>query len=240
MNCSDIILILTGILTSAQLQHELMATYGCFESGDTEVVLLMDGNEVGYADFKEGKGVWTGPNVPPIITSHSLIAYEYAKLTRIWCMERMEFGKGAVPSIPQVKDAPESIIYPRDEEELGVENTLICFLNNFYPPPIKVNWTKNGLEVTEGAFLSRYYPNKDGTFHQFSTLSFTPQEGDVYACTVEHTALKDPKTRFWEPEVSEVSGSSAGPAVFGGVGLALGLLGVATGTFLIIKGNQRN
>ncbi|KAK6274345.1 hypothetical protein J4Q44_G00392530 [Coregonus suidteri] len=155
-------------------------------------------------------------------------------------MERMKFGKGAVPSIPQVKDAPESIIYPRDEEELGVENTLICFLNHFYPPPIKVNWTKNGLEVTEGAYLSRYYPNKDGTFHQFSTLSFTPQEGDVYACTVEHTALKDPKTRFWEPEVSEVSGSSAGPAVFCGVGLTLGLLGVATGTFLIIKGNQRN
>ncbi|KAK6326918.1 hypothetical protein J4Q44_G00025630 [Coregonus suidteri] len=99
-------------------------------------------------------------------------------------MQRMGWGKSAVPSIPQVKDAPESTIYPRDEEELG--------------------------------------------------------EGDVYACTVEHTALKDPKTRFWEPEVSEMSGSSAGPAVFCGVGLTLGLLGVATGTFLIIKGNQCN
>ncbi|XP_045064242.1 HLA class II histocompatibility antigen, DP alpha 1 chain-like [Coregonus clupeaformis] len=96
-------------------------------------------------------------------------------------MERMKFGKGAVPSIPQVKD---------------------------------------------------------GTFHQFSTLSFTPQKGDFYACTVAHTALKDPKTRFWG--VSEVSVSSADPAVFFGVGLALGLLGVATGTFLIIKGNQCN
>ncbi|XP_041709858.1 H-2 class II histocompatibility antigen, A-K alpha chain-like [Coregonus clupeaformis] len=148
-------------------------------------------------------------------------------------VSNQRWGKSAVPSIPQVKDAPESIIYPRDEGELGVENTLICFLNHFYPPPFKVNWTKNGLEVTEGAYLSRYYPNKDGTFHQFSTLSFTPQEGDVYACTVEHTALKDPKT-------SEVSGSSAGPAVFCGVGLTLGLLGVATGTFLIIKGNQCN
>ncbi|CAB1334651.1 unnamed protein product [Coregonus sp. 'balchen'] len=41
-----------------------------------------------------------------------------------------------------------------------------------------------------------------------------------------------------EPEFSEVSASSADPAVFCGVGLALGLLGVATGTFLIIKGNQ--
>ncbi|XP_041708084.2 H-2 class II histocompatibility antigen, A-U alpha chain [Coregonus clupeaformis] len=243
MNYSVIILILTGtVFTSAQLQHELMATYGCFDSGDLEVVVVMDGDEIGYANFKEGKGVWTVPNVPPspAITNHSSTFYKYAILSQMWCKQRMGWGERAVPSIPQVKDAPESTIYPRDEEELGVENTLICFLNYFYPPPVKVNWTKNSLEVTEGAYLSRYYPNKDGTFHQFSTLSFTPQEGDVYACTVEHTALKDPKTRFWEPEVSEVSGSSAGPAVFCGVGLTLGLLGVATGTFLIIKGNQCN
>ncbi|CAB1352292.1 unnamed protein product [Coregonus sp. 'balchen'] len=116
------------------------------------------------------------------------------------------------------ENAPESIIYPRDEVELGVENTLICFVNGFFPPPVKVNWTKNGMEVTEGLSLSRYYPNKDGTFHQFSSLSFTPQKEDVYY---------------------KVSGSSAGPgpAVFCGVGLTLGLLGVATGIFLY-KGKE--
>ncbi|XP_041709958.1 H-2 class II histocompatibility antigen, A-R alpha chain-like [Coregonus clupeaformis] len=136
--------------------------------------------------------------------------------------------------------APQSTIYPRDEEELGVENTLIYSVNHFFPSSVKVNWTNNSLEVTEGASLSWCNLTKDGTFHQFSTVSFTPQKGDFYACTVAHTALKDPKTRFWEPEFSEVSASSTDPAVFCGVGLALGLLGVATGTFLIIKGNQCN
>eukprot|EP00063_Salmo_salar_P017684 XP_013992519.1 PREDICTED: H-2 class II histocompatibility antigen, A-K alpha chain-like isoform X2 [Salmo salar] len=132
-------------------------------------------------------------------------------------------------------DAPESTIYPRDEVELGVENTLICFVNDFFPPPVKVYWTKNEMEVTEGLSLSRYYPNKDGTFHQFSSLSFTPQKEDVYICAVAHTALKEPKTREYK-----VSGSSAGPgpAVFCGVGLTLGLLGVATGIFLIYKGKR--
>lgn len=43
-----------------------------------------------------------------------------------------------------------------------------------------------------------------------------------------------------EYEICEVSGSSAGPAVFCGVGLTLGLLGVATGTFLYVKGQQFN
>ena len=43
-----------------------------------------------------------------------------------------------------------------------------------------------------------------------------------------------------EYKIHEVSGSSAGPAVFCGVGLTLGLLGVATGTFLYVKGQQFN
>ncbi|CAB1334644.1 unnamed protein product [Coregonus sp. 'balchen'] len=134
-----------------------------------------------------------------------------------------------------------STIYPRDEEELGVENTLIYSVNHFFPPSVKVNWTNNSLEVTEGASLSWCNLIKDRTFYQFSTLSFTPLEGDFYACTVAHTARRTPKlgSGVW-PEVSEVSASSAGPAVFCRVGLALGLLGVATGTFLIIKGNQCN
>ncbi len=40
------------------------------------------------------------------------------------------------------------------------------------------------------------------------------------------------------PDV-EVAMPSVGPAVFCGVGLTLGLLGVAMGTFFIIKGNNR-
>ncbi len=39
------------------------------------------------------------------------------------------------------------------------------------------------------------------------------------------------------PDV-EVAIPSVGPAVFCGVGLTLGLLGVAMGTFFIVKGNK--
>ncbi|XP_062323427.1 H-2 class II histocompatibility antigen, A-R alpha chain-like isoform X2 [Osmerus eperlanus] len=132
--------------------------------------------------------------------------------------------------------APGSTIYPKEKIELGSENTLICFVNDFFPPSINVKWTKNNVELTEGS-LGRYHLNKDGTFFQVSTLTFTPQDGDVYACTVEHPALESPRTRFWEVEVNE---SSAGPAVFCGVGLTLGLLGVAAGTFLLVKQPQSN
>jgi len=38
----------------------------------------------------------------------------------------------------------------------------------------------------------------------------------------------------------EVALPGVGPAVFCGVGLTLGLLGVATGTFFLVKGNNCN
>uniref|UniRef100_A0A674CAQ6 Ig-like domain-containing protein n=1 Tax=Salmo trutta TaxID=8032 RepID=A0A674CAQ6_SALTR len=200
MNLSVTIVVLTAVVcTSAEIPHETVYVLGCLEKTKVEAELQLDGEEVVYADFQSGQEVWTLPEFLGPFPSSS------TRMPLKW--------------LYSPPDAPESTIYPRAEEELGVENTLICFANHFYPPPVKVNWTKNGLEVTEGASLSRYYPNEDGTFHQFSSLSFTPQEGDVYGCTVEHTALEDPKTRFWEYEVREVSGSSAGPAVFCGVGL---------------------
>lgn len=93
-------------------------------------------------------------------------------------------------------EAPGSTIYPKEKIELESENTLICFVNDFYPPSINVKWTKNNVKLTEGS-LGRYHLNKDGTFFQVSTLTFTPQDGDIYACTVEHPALESPQTRFW-------------------------------------------
>ena len=89
------------------------------------------------------------------------------------------------------------MIYPKDEVVIGTENTLICFVNHFFPPPIKVKWTKNDVVVAVEDRILSYLPNPDKTYRHISTLTFTPQEGDVYACTVEHEALQEPQTRFW-------------------------------------------
>uniref|UniRef100_A0A8C9SQU8 Ig-like domain-containing protein n=1 Tax=Scleropages formosus TaxID=113540 RepID=A0A8C9SQU8_SCLFO len=96
-----------------------------------------------------------------------------------------------------ISDPPQVTIYPRDYVLPGEGNKLICLVNNFFPPPVKVKWTKNDVEVTEGVTLSRYYPNKDLTFRQYSTVPIIPQEGDVYSCTVEHKGLSEPETRLW-------------------------------------------
>lgn len=94
-------------------------------------------------------------------------------------------------------EAPEIMIYPRDDVVTEEENTLICFINHFYPPTINIKWTKNDEEImVEDAFY-KCTPNSDGTFYVFSTLSFVPKQGDIYSCTVEHESLKGPQTKFW-------------------------------------------
>lgn len=77
------------------------------------------------------------------------------------------------------------------------ENTLICFINHFFPPTINIKWTKNDIEVAVEDPFIKCLPNPDGTFYVFSTLDFVPNEGDIYSCTVEHKALEEPQTKFW-------------------------------------------
>uniref|UniRef100_A0A4W5PG27 Ig-like domain-containing protein n=1 Tax=Hucho hucho TaxID=62062 RepID=A0A4W5PG27_9TELE len=79
---------------------------------------------------------------------------------------------------------------------LGVPNTLICRVSDFHPTPVVVTWTRNEQPVEERTVSqTQYYSNED--FRTFSYLSITPQEGDIYSCSVGHVSLQEPLTRIW-------------------------------------------
>ncbi|XP_070821936.1 H-2 class II histocompatibility antigen, A-U alpha chain-like [Chaetodon trifascialis] len=236
---SLLILILNIFCAFSQIRHEVVYILGCFENGTTEVQFEYDAEEIFYVDFERSELVYTVPrySVHDLREKiHKFYTYEKAHRAKTTCSALLTICKGMEKNPPEERDPPESILYPAEEVQFGVENSLICFVNHFYPPDIRVSWTRNGLPVSEGVSLSRYYPNNDQTFHQLSTLAFTPREGDIYSCTVEHAALMSPTTRIWEPELSQ---PSLGLDIFCGVGLTLGLLGVAAGTFLMVKGHHR-
>ncbi|XP_030248875.1 H-2 class II histocompatibility antigen, A-U alpha chain-like isoform X1 [Sparus aurata] len=235
-----IILILNAccVFSQSKTAHDALYLVGCFENGTTEVQFELDSEEVFYVNFKREEVVYTMPKFvvedpTQILEIHHL--YRNAARAKSLCPVAATFIKAEEKNPPEERDPPESILYPAVGLQLGDENTLICFVNHFYPPDIRVSWTKNGDPVSEGVSLSRYFLNKDQTFHQFSTLTFTPSEGDVYSCTVEHLALARPLTRIWEPEFTHPSHV---PEIFCGVGLTLGLLGVAAGTVLLVKGHH--
>uniref|UniRef100_A0A8C4ICC6 Ig-like domain-containing protein n=1 Tax=Dicentrarchus labrax TaxID=13489 RepID=A0A8C4ICC6_DICLA len=224
-----IILTLNSFCALSQIPHEVLYFVGCFINGTTEVQFEFDNEEILHVDLQKEDIEYTVPRLIDLDQSH--IFEGFSVLSEAFSSKDicLTLNKGVAS---EFKNPPEE----KEEFEPGVENGLTCFVNHFYPPDIKVSWTKNGRPVSEGVSLSCYYPNNDQTFYQFSTLTFTPMEGDMYSCTVEHSALDSPKTRIWEPESTP---PGLGPDIFCGVGLTVGLVGVAVGTFLMVKGHHR-
>ncbi|XP_038593412.1 H-2 class II histocompatibility antigen, A-Q alpha chain-like [Micropterus salmoides] len=163
------------------------------DSSDTQLCMTLDGEEIYYADFKKGDLVWNG-RLPTSL--HVSWAYKYAVHNRIQCKGNLQTWKTDKSATTKTKE-PEIIIYPRDEVIKEQENTLICFINHFFPPSINIKWTKNDVEVSEEDPFIKCLPNPDGTFYVLSTLDFLPKEGDIYSCTMEHESLETPQTKFW-------------------------------------------
>ncbi|XP_041862857.1 H-2 class II histocompatibility antigen, A-Q alpha chain-like [Melanotaenia boesemani] len=230
--CFGILIIFSrAVYIYAERGHKVCFSYGCFDSSDTQLGITLDGDEICYADFKKGTFVWDS-KVPTTIRAEW--AYKYAVTCRSVCKQDISRWKPD-KSVTRAKEAPETILYPRDKVIKDEDNTLICLSNNFFPPKINIKWTKNNKEVAEEDPFINTISNPDGTFHVFSYLNFVPKQGDIYTCSVEHEALEEPQTRFWEVETEEIS---CGPAVFCGLGVSLGLLGVAAGTFFYVYGHQ--
>ncbi|KAI5622161.1 major histocompatibility complex class II integral membrane alpha chain precursor, partial [Silurus asotus] len=213
-------------------KHVDIQLSGCTES-DKEFEMEQDGDEIFHSDFKKQGLVMKLPDFADPINWPT--AYEFSVSEQEICKHNLDLAVSVYKNPPEALDVPQNSIYSKSNVELGAQNTLICHSMRFFPPPVRIRWTRNGEDVTESSTLSQYYPNEDNTYNQFSHLPFTPQQGDVYSCTVEHKALQIPDTMTWDVDVKL---PSVGPAVFCGLGLAVGLLGVATGTFFLVKGNQ--
>uniref|UniRef100_A0A8C1Y8M8 Ig-like domain-containing protein n=1 Tax=Cyprinus carpio TaxID=7962 RepID=A0A8C1Y8M8_CYPCA len=219
--------------------HEYVRIHGCSET-DGEDMHELDEEEMWHADFNQKRGVVTLPDF-----ANPLEFPQFYETSNI-CDSNLLFSVGTllcmifigINKVLCVSRCTPYIHLSKHDVELGVQNTLICHVTGFYPPSLSISWTVNNANVTEGISLSQYRPRADGTFNIFSTLKFTPAEGDIYSCTVNHIALQgQPQTKILGEYVAL---PSVGPAVFCGVGLTLGLLGVAAGTFLLIKGNNCN
>ncbi|KAK3565881.1 hypothetical protein QTP86_019641 [Hemibagrus guttatus] len=183
--------------SSAQITHVDIILNGCSES-DKEFEVENDGEELGHSDFKKQVFVKELPDFTDPMDFSGF--YEQSVSVQDICKHNLDLAVRVYKNPPEALDVPENAIYSKRNVELGAQNTLICHSARFFPPPVHIRWTKNSVDVTDKSSLSQFYPNEDNTFNQFSHLHFTPQEGDVYTCTVEHKALDTPDTRTWGDE----------------------------------------
>uniref|UniRef100_A0A673J5L7 Ig-like domain-containing protein n=1 Tax=Sinocyclocheilus rhinocerous TaxID=307959 RepID=A0A673J5L7_9TELE len=215
--------------------HEYVGIHGCSET-DGEDMHELDEEEMWHADFNQKRGVVTLPDFAnPLEFPHF---YETSVIEMTGCKSDVAFLTKIFKSPPPEMDAPHTSIYLKDDVELGVQNTLICHVTGFYPPSLSISWTTNNANVTEGKTFTAV-PPKHGVsvifyyYHYFSSNLLKSS----FSCYNFHASSNFLCMYF--PDV-DVALPSVGPAVFCGVGLTLGLLGVAAGTFLLIKGNHFN
>ncbi|XP_066579723.1 H-2 class II histocompatibility antigen, A-Q alpha chain [Amia ocellicauda] len=220
-----------------RLGHQFMSMDFCISNiTEAENEVETDGDELFYIDFDRKVAVQRLPDFsvwdidPGVITM--------ALQNRDVCRQNVEGFAKCEKYPPEEHDPPTAVLYPENQVTLGKPNTLICYVTDFHPPVITVRWTKNELPVHQGISQTQFYPNRDYTYRVFSYLNTTLEAGDVYSCSVEHQTLDKPLTRIWEPEVQAEAG--VGATAFCGAGLMLGLLGVVTGTFFLIKSKNCN
>uniref|UniRef100_A0A8C2IAA2 Ig-like domain-containing protein n=1 Tax=Cyprinus carpio TaxID=7962 RepID=A0A8C2IAA2_CYPCA len=225
------LLSITAVLSTDSKIYKAHHLIGCSDT-EREDMYDLDGEEIYYYDFNKKKAVVAIPEFADSESFQFPTDFEPSVHNTQMCKDFLALFTNNSEHQAEQADPPQTSIYPRNDVVVGVENTLICHVTGFFPPPVRVSWSKNNVNLTENITLSQYRPSSDGTYNLFSTLKIIPLEGETYSCTVNHKALLQPQTKIWDVEAVL---PGIGPSVFCGVGLTLGLLGVVTGAFFCIK-----
>uniref|UniRef100_G1Q9G7 Ig-like domain-containing protein n=1 Tax=Myotis lucifugus TaxID=59463 RepID=G1Q9G7_MYOLU len=190
-----------------------------------------DGDEIFYVDPKKKKTVWRLPGLSEFggfdpqsgLRNMAVVNHTLDILIK-------SSNSTAAPN-----KVPEVTVFPKAPVELGQPNTLICAVDNIFPPVINISWLNNGHSVTQGVSETSFLSKKDHSFLKISYLTFLPSADDIYDCKVEHWGLDQPLLKHWEPEIPAPM-SELTETVVCALGLAVGLVGIVTGTVFIIQG----
>ena len=83
------------------LGPEIRYMFGCFDSGDFQVVMEVDGDEVFYVDFKIKNAMWTVPNFKNFrYAQFSELVYLYSNLSRTYCHTNLIQERNWTASFP--------------------------------------------------------------------------------------------------------------------------------------------
>uniref|UniRef100_A0A3B4XNQ5 Ig-like domain-containing protein n=1 Tax=Seriola lalandi dorsalis TaxID=1841481 RepID=A0A3B4XNQ5_SERLL len=127
--------------------HEIVYILGCFVIGTTEVQFELDERSFcGGMCMYVFDIVYTVPTFFDLDPSQILAGLSILRdaLTNKQLCSAFTAFAAEEEKIHQkpTKNPQDSVLYPAEEVEVGVENSLNCFVNHFYPPSIKVSLTK--------------------------------------------------------------------------------------------------
>ncbi|XP_066427298.1 H-2 class II histocompatibility antigen, A-U alpha chain-like [Molothrus aeneus] len=227
-------LTLTPIL-GVQVQHSIIQTEFYQKSlspgvpDSDEFMFDFDGDEIFHVEKEET--IWRLPEFQEFASFEAQGALQNIAIDK----QNLENSMAAYNRSRTASVAPEVAVFPKHPVEQDEPNILICSVTKFWPPVLGLVWFRNGARVTEGVLETPFYPDRDFSFRKFSYLPFIPEPGDYYDCKVEHEGLKAPIKTHWEPQI-QAPASEATETAICALGLAVGIVGIAAGTILIIRG----
>ncbi|XP_069420829.1 HLA class II histocompatibility antigen, DQ alpha 2 chain-like isoform X6 [Ovis canadensis] len=201
-------------------------TYGA--SG--QFTFEFDGDELFYVDLRKKETVWRLPEFNNI----TMFEIQSALRNIVMSKRNLDILMKNSNFTPATNDIPEVTVFPKSSVVLGIPNTLICQVDNIFPPVINITWFYNGQFVAEGITETTFYPKSDHSFLKFSYLTFLPASEDFYDCRVEHWGLEEPLVKHWEPKIPTPT-SELTETVVCALGLPMGLMGIVVGTVLILR-----
>ncbi|XP_052503804.1 SLA class II histocompatibility antigen, DQ haplotype D alpha chain-like [Budorcas taxicolor] len=196
-----------------------------------EYIHEFDGDELFYVDLGKKETVWRLPMFGELtsfdpqgaLSNIAIAKHNLDRLTKLYNFT------------PVINEVPEVTVFSKSPVMLGQPNTLICHVDNIFPPVINITWLRNGHAVTEHVSETSFLLKSDYSYLKISYLTFLPSDDDVYDCKVEHWGLDEPLLKHWEPEIPAPM-SELTETVVCALGLTVGLVGIMVGTVLIIRG----
>nr|XP_044632294.1 HLA class II histocompatibility antigen, DQ alpha 2 chain-like isoform X2 [Equus asinus] len=190
-----------------------------------------DGDEEFYVDLEKKETVWWLPMFSKFTSFDPQGALRNIATSKY----NLDILIKLSNSTAATNEVPEVTVFPKSPVMLGQPNTLICLVDNIFPPVINVTWLKDGHSVTEGVSETSFLPKNDHSFFKMSYLTFFPYADDIYDCKVEHWGLDEPLLKHWEPEIPTPV-SELTETVVCTLGLAMGLVDIVVGSILISRG----
>ncbi|XP_027814141.1 HLA class II histocompatibility antigen, DQ alpha 2 chain isoform X2 [Ovis aries] len=197
----------------------------------SEYTQEFDEDELLYVDLEKKETVWRLPMFGQFAGFHIQVALSNIATEK----HNLDVMTKWYNFTPVINEVPEVTVFSKSPVMLGQPNTLICHVDNIFPPVINITWLKNGHAVTKGVYETSFLPKDDHSFFKFGYLTFLPSDDDVYDCKVEHWGLEEPLLKHWEPEIPAPM-SELTETVVCALGLTMGLVGIVVGTIFIIQG----
>ncbi|KAM5263712.1 SLA class II histocompatibility antigen, DQ haplotype D alpha chain-like [Ctenodactylus gundi] len=224
-----------GLCGGEDIEADHVGSYGInmyhYHGSSGQYTHEFDGDEEFYVDLEKKETVWSLP--------------EFTRFTSfdpqggLREIATAKFNLGVLTkrsnSTPAVNEVPEVTVFPKSPVMVGHPNTLICVVDNIFPPVINITWLSNGHSVTEGVSETSFLSKSDHSFLKIAYLTFLPSADDIYDCKVEHWGLDKPLLKHWEPEIPTPM-SEMTETVVCALGLAVGLVGIVMGTIFIVQG----